>query len=38
MLKSDEFVEKLADSDDRKLSDTDTSSGTETYRLYLVDG
>lgn len=35
MLESDEFVEKISDSDDSELSNTDESSDTDTYMLHL---
>jgi len=37
-LVSDEYVEQLVDTDDNKLSDTDESSDTDIYLLYLLDG
>jgi len=37
-LVSDEYVEQLMDTDDNKLSDTDESSNTDIYLLYLLDG
>jgi hypothetical protein len=36
-LVSDEYVEQLMDTDDNKLSDTDESSNTDIYLLYLLD-
>jgi len=37
ILESDEFVEKISDSDDSELSNTDESSDTDTYMLHLRD-
>jgi hypothetical protein len=37
ILESDEFVEKISDSDDSELSNTDKSSDTDTHTLHLRD-
>jgi len=37
MLESDEFVEKISDSDDSELSNTDESSDTDIHMLHLRD-
>jgi hypothetical protein len=37
-LESDEFVERLSVTGERKLADTDESSVTGIYFMYLLDG
>jgi len=37
ILESDEFVEKISDSDNSELSNSDESSNTETHMLHLRD-